>query len=320
MASQQLILDIEKEFDEFDRLEVAQLEEILEKHKHVKEEFLDSTEKEEISHFLQETREKFNELIVVISPEGTVTPANRVKAIGLSRDIYIDLMLSLHLTRDLDLRNPEVRRKLLGGLSLEKATPPDSLYKKIKAHFIEGELYFVLDVRTSTELKDRSAFAGFNKVIDEGMILYDHFVADPKKNVKKFLDTIKLVRDIATAYARLSSLYFREGKDEKAQTAKAQAHGWYGIMFGLNNSNHVPCDVSQVFSSKEMFLRYLTDIHSMESFCVFQYEQNGAMVCIKTDGSPQNLCKYRIGNRCSYTPIEQEDIVTRAHEAREDFS
>ena len=316
MTYQQLILEIEKEFDEFDRIEAAQLEEILEKHKHVKEEFLDSTEKEEISHFLQETREKFNELIIVISPEGTITPSNRVKAVGLSKDIYIDAMLSLHLTRDLDLRNPVVKRKFLGGSPLEKATPPDSLYKKIKTHLIVGELCFVLGIRTSTELEDRGAFAEFSKVTGEGIILYDHFVDCPEKNPKKALATLKLIRDMAIAYTRLAALYAQEAKEEKSKTYAAQANGWFNEMFNLNNSMESPFDVNSIFPSKEAFKRYLADIQNTKAPCVFQYEKDRRITCVKQNDSPERLCQHKKEGLCSY--ILDGDIVQKALAARKD--
>jgi hypothetical protein len=311
---------IEADFKEYGKLEDAQLEEILEEHEHVKEELLDSKEEEEISHFLQETRGKFNELMGILSRlEGTISPETESRIINLSKDVYIDAMLALHLTRDYDLRNPEVRGKLLRGAELEEATPPESLYKKIKVHFLLGELYFALGIRISTELKDRGAAAEFKKVTGEGIHLYDNFLRCREKDPKKSLATIKIVRDIAMAYTRLSVLYTKEGKQEKTRSATAQAHGWFTEMFNMNNANKDPFDVNKIFSSEEAFRRYLTDLQSTNSPCVFQYEKDGKIICIGIEDTTGNLCPHKKDDSCSYA-LSKENLVEKALAAREDDS
>ncbi len=317
MSPEELVARIEAEFDEFDRLEADQLKIILDEHKHVAEEVLGEKEEEEISHFLTKTGEKLNQLrssLQGINLEGQLSSEEYKTIIGLAKDAYIAPMLTLHLISSYDLENPDIKSKYDGGIPLPKTEPVDSLHKKVKAHFALGELYFVLGIKTSTEIKDRSAFAEFKKVIDEGLDIYAGFLDSSKKGPEEFLKVIRLARDIATSYVRLAALYSKEGKDEEAEDNRAQAHGHFDKMFRLNNSNGIPCDMDTVFPSKEAFARYLTDIHDIGALCVFQYEKDGEIECIKRSDYPEQICEHRKRSLCNYTPIE--NVAGAAHWAR----
>jgi len=149
------------------------------------------------------------------------------------------------------------------------------------------------------------------------MKIYNRFYDSIKRSPEDFLNTIRLVRDIATAHLRLSSLYSTAGKNKEADFHKTQANGWFDDMFRLNNSSSAPNDLDAVFPTKESFLRYLRDIQKINSLCVFQYEQEGKITCIKKKNS-ENLCHFRKLDSCSYHPTD--DIVNNAYSAREDYS
>ena len=162
----QILRTIETEFNRWDT-EFESRERTFIDTENIKKKLKD--EEEQIAKSLDETVGKFNDLLDLLDKEHVVFPSgtnlnedNYEKIVDLSKIIYEESMLALHLTKDFDLSMKEK----VGYLS--KPLIIDSLKKKIKAHFILAELYIALGVRIDPSLEDRSAKAEYEKVIAEG--------------------------------------------------------------------------------------------------------------------------------------------------------
>ena len=150
MVAKKLVERIEAEFDEFDRIEEAQRDKILKKGAH-----LGDAGKKELAHSFPRARNRFEQLTRLMDAEGHVSNQNYGAIIALSREIYVETMLALHRILAYDQPNPEVLKQSETEKDHLEATPPSSLYKKLKGHLIIGELYFLLDARMSTKRRQK---------------------------------------------------------------------------------------------------------------------------------------------------------------------
>jgi len=250
--------------------------------------FLDTTnirkklqdEEEQITKSLDETVEKFNELLDLLDKEHVVFPSgtnlnqeNYGKIVDLSKIIYEEAMLALHLTKDFNLSLKEK----VGFLS--KPLIIDSLKKKIKSHFILAELYTALGVRIDPSLEDRSAKAEYEKVITEGEQLYGELENQEEDCPKR----IRLSHNIAASYKRLFDLFEEAERSEKYGYVKSdkgaekrhdlikKARDWYAEMFDIQNTNpNTFFETAKIFSTEYEFKRYMHDIEELRAGCFFQ--------------------------------------------------
>ena len=237
-------------------------------------------EQEQIAKSLDETVEKFNELLDLLDKEHVVFPSgtnlnqeNYEKIVDLSKIIYEEAMLTLHLTKDFDL---SVKEKV--GFSIQSIIN-DSLKKKIKAHFILAELYTALGVRTDPSLEDRSAKAEYEKVIAEGEQLYGELKHEGEDCLKR----IRLSHNIAASYKRIFDLFEEAQRSEKYGYVKGskgaekrhdlikKARDWYAEMFDIQNTNpNTFFETAKIFPTEYEFKRYQHDIEELKAGCFFQ--------------------------------------------------
>lgn len=291
MAPRELARRIEDAFEEFDRLETEEYHRFIEDHANAKKETRICDEEIKIDHCLEETRASLNDLlnllekehITSIDPE-TLDPEKYDSILNLSKTIYIDATLALHLQREHDFEqdkplrglqekidgmNQNVKKEM--GTAYLQRIPVMSLAHKVKAHFILAELYTALGVRMDPEKTDKSARADYEKVIQEGEELYER-LQDESDSLK-----IILAHDIATSYKRLFDLftqdeqgkeYGRMDSDGKFHEYIIEARKLYHKMFEKNQKHDFP--TQKIIPTTYELTRYLRDIEKLDIECAFQ--------------------------------------------------
>lgn len=247
-------------------------------------------EKEQINRSLDETVAKFDELLNLLDKEHVIFPSgenlnecNYQKIVELSRVIYEEAMLALHLTRDHDfLEHPELR-VLKDSPELNKFIPLPSLKKKVKAHFILAELYAALGVRLDTELDDKSAIKEYKTVIDEGKILFKRLQKEGNGQLENSL--VGAAYNVGASYKRLFDLFVEAEKKDKERYGKVtitkgersvlhdyvkESREWYNDMFDIAHKKTKTLDLNKVFNTEYEFKSYLNDINGLNVGCIFQ--------------------------------------------------
>ena len=293
-------------------------------------------EEEQINKSLDETVAKFDLFLNLLDKEHVIVPSgenldpeNYGKITDLSRIIYKEAMLALHLTRDHDLLKNSRLIALKDSPELNKYISIDSLKKKVKAHFILAELYASLGVRTDPTIEDRSERVEYEKVIEEGKLLFERLRTDD------YFSQIRLAHDIGASYKRLFDLFVEEEKKSDknyGKIAKGKSFGfhdyikysqkWYNEMFDIQNGNpSISFDPKKIFHTEYEFNRYLHDIEDLIGVgCVFQNyttkqnlgekEPQKFFTCSKGGKN----CKYNKNNSCTYSqksPNYHEGLIAR---------
>ena len=309
---------IEEAFDEFDQ-ELREKERSILDTQNLVERI--RKEKEQINRSLDETVSKFDELLNLLDKEHVVFPSkenltesNYERILELSRVIYKESMLTLHLTRDQDLTENPKLKELRGTPEINKYIPIESLKRKVKAHFILAELYAALGVRTSPHLKDRSAIKEYEKVIDEGKILFKRLGREKDEFLENSL--ISIAYNLGASYKRLFDLFVEAEKKDDSKYGKVtkgersvlhdyvkSSREWYNEMF---DSAHRGDSIllNQVFHTEYEFKRYLHDINQLKLGCIFQRINS-------KDDSKEESAQYfqcsKKGEYCGFIPTKEDD-------------
>ncbi|MBW2966083.1 hypothetical protein KY342_03190 [Candidatus Woesearchaeota archaeon] len=298
-------------------------------------------EEEQIDKSLDEAVPTFDELLNLLDKEHVIIPSGKNlnleksdKIINSARIIYVRIMIALHLTRDHDLiQNPKLRA-LKDNPELNKYIPIQSLKKKVKAHFICAELYAALGVRIDPTIEDRSERVEYEKVIEEGKLLFKRLKTDD------YFSKIRLAHDIGASYKRLFDLFVEEEKKSEeryGKIAKGESFAlhdyiryskkWYNEMFDIQNINpDIFFDSKKIFHTEYEFNRYLHDIEDLNGVgCGFQNytikeiseeEPQKFFTCSKGGKN----CKYNKKDSCTYSQENTtyyEGLIARVELMRE---
>jgi hypothetical protein len=295
-------------------------------------------EEAQIDKSLHETCEKFDALLELLDKEHVVMRSgenlnqeNYPKIEELSQIIYEEAMLALRLQRDFD-----AFRKLKG---IE--APSDSLKRKARLHFILAEYYIATGIRTDPFIKDMSARAEYEKVINEGKELYDIL----KEQGNGILTRARTAHDIAASYKRLFDLFeesdksdvygymIKENTEIRIHPWIKEARRWYYIMFDISHELEGRFEAKDIFHTNYEFKRYLRDIEELEVGCTFQQYTVDKSQQVKREGigleplkyfecfKTGETCKHRNGNKCRHLEgqREQENALIRVEVVRNLF-